>query len=198
MQSKNIARRSNRERTQVTKAGLLKAARTLFVEKGYAETSTPEIVKAAGITRGALYHHYTDKEDLFRAVLRVEYEAVANEIKENAVTNPTSAIDSLLLGSHGFLDAMNDKGRVRLMLLDGPAVLGRMQLDEIDRETSTDELRVGLQAAMEAGELRALPLDELTMQLSAMFDRAALGIANGDKKEDHIKVFEAIFEALKT
>ncbi|MEM9279610.1 MAG: TetR/AcrR family transcriptional regulator [Pseudomonadota bacterium] len=197
MQEQNSLRRSNRQRTRETKAALLKAARKLFVEKGYAETSTPEIVKAAGITRGALYHHYTDKEDLFRAVLHAEHETVAKEIKNSSTQEQANAIDALLLGSHGFLNAMNDKGRVRLMLLDGPAVLGRSKLDEIDRETSADELRIGLQTAMEAGEIRTLPLSELTAQLSAMFDRAALAIADGDKKEDHMKVFEAIFESLK-
>ena len=197
MQEKNSTRRSNTERTKQTRTALVKAARKLFVEKGYAETSTPEIVRAAGITRGALYHHFTDKEDLFRAVVRAEFEQVASEIYASSTTQPKNALDSLMLGSRAFLASMSDKGRVRLILLDGPAVLGRLELDRIDRETSADELRIGLQSAMENGEIRTLPLEELTSQLSAMFDRAALGIANGDTIEDHLKVFQAIFEGLR-
>ena len=197
MQIENSPRRSNKSRTEETKAALIKAARKLFVENGYAETSTPEIVRAANITRGALYHHFEHKEALFRAVVVAEFEKVASEIKKSATDEPQNAIEALIAGSHGFLDAMKDKGRVRLMLLDGPAVLGREAIDEIDRETSSDELKIGLETAMQAGEFRALPLEELTAQLSAMFDRAALGIANGDRKEDHIKVFQAVFDGLK-
>ena len=197
MQEKTSQRRSNRERTEETKAALLKAARKLFVTKGYAETSTPEIVKAAGITRGALYHHFTDKQDLFRAVVRAEFETVSRLIEKSATHEPAGTLDALMQGSRGFLDAMADKERVRLMLLDGPAVLGRKELDEIDRETSANELRLGLEAAMKTGEIKTLPLDALTTQLSAMFDRAALGIASGEDKEDHLKVFEAIFVALQ-
>ena len=100
---------------------------------------------------------------------------------------------------HASFHALGDPTRLAVveMLLDGPAVLGREAVDEIDRETSSDELKIGLEAAMQAGEFRALPLEELTAQLSAMFDRAALGIANGDRKEDHIKVFQAVFDGLK-
>ena len=197
MQDEKSTRRSNESRTRETKAALLKAARKLFVEKGYAGTSTPEIVKKAGITRGALYHHFEDKEALFRAVLVDEYEAVASEIYRSATGAPQNTVEALMLGGTGFLNAMKDEGRVKLMLLDGPAVLGRQELDRIDRETSADELRIGLEAAMESGEIRKLPLDALTVQLSAMFDRAALSIADGDAMEPHVEIFAAFFNSLK-
>ncbi|MFQ6547996.1 TetR/AcrR family transcriptional regulator [Aestuariibius sp. 2305UL40-4] len=194
MQS-NPERRSNEDRTRATRAALTKAARRLFVEKGYAETGTPEIVKAANVTRGALYHHFADKADLFRAVVRQEYAAVAAEIDAAAKTT-TSTIDALTTGGDAFLRAMQQPGRVRLMLLDGPAILGRLELDAIDRETSADTLRLGLKSAMDAGEIRPLPLDALAAQLSAMFDRAALGVAKGDAAEDHLSVLNTILRGL--
>ncbi len=196
MQEK-IDRRTNAARTKATREALIGAARTLFIAKGYAETATPEIVKQAGVTRGALYHHFEDKAALFLAVVRAEYEAVERDITERATTEPKDTIDALLLGSKAYMEAMRASGRVRLLLLDGPAILGRLTLDAIDRETSADSLRLGLEAAMEAGAFRKLPLAPLTAQLSAMYERAALGVAEGDDEAEHLEVLEALLTSLR-
>ncbi|MGN7701953.1 helix-turn-helix domain-containing protein [Cellulosimicrobium sp. 22601] len=84
------SRRTNAERTLATRSALVAAARELFVDPGYAEASTPQIAAAAHVTRGALYHHYTDKRDLFRAVVEAEAEAVAREIE--ARTGPLGGV----------------------------------------------------------------------------------------------------------
>ena len=196
MQQKSTVR-SNKDRTQATRSALLKAARKLFAEQGYAETSTPEIVRAAGVTRGALYHHFEDKVALFRAVIFEEYQAVAKEINTSATQAAVSAVEALQQGSRGYLKAMSDKGRVRIMLRDGPSVLGQSELDDIDRETSADTLRQGLAVAIEAGEIVALPINALTVQLSALFDRAALAVSEGDDPQDHLDVLDAVFASLK-
>ena len=195
MQQKNETR-SNKSRTDATRSALIEAARSLFSEKGYAETSTPEVVKAAGVTRGALYHHFADKVDLFRAVVTEEHRKVASDITASAQSAPGSALDALRQGGRAYLDAMKDTGRVRILLLDGPAVLGQKELDRIDHETSTETLRVGLEEAMRAGQLRTLPIDAVTVQLSALFDRAALAISEGDDPKDHLDVLDAIIETL--
>ncbi|WP_235963009.1 TetR/AcrR family transcriptional regulator [Ruegeria haliotis] len=174
----------------------MSAARKLFSDKGYAETSTPEIVEAAGVTRGALYHHFEDKLALFRSVVREEYIAVADEITASVKAEPDSAVDALRQGSRGYLQAMSDKGRVRIMLLDGPAVVGQVELDKIDRETSADTLRLGLAEAMETQQIKHLPINALTVQLSALFDRAALAVSEGDDPEDHLEILDAFFASL--
>ena len=172
--------RSNRERTEKTKAALIAAARALFVEKGYAETSTPEIVAAAGITRGALYHHYEDKRALFRAVVREEALAVTRTI-EQATPAQLPARDALIAGSNAYLDAMRVNGRTRLLLIEGPTVLGFTEMKKLDEETTTLTLRQGLQAALRHGRKSGIPVDALADILSAAFDRAALAIdAGGD------------------
>ncbi len=172
--------RSNRERTEKTKAALIAAARALFVEKGYAETSTPEIVAAAGITRGALYHHYEDKRALFRAVVREEALAVTRAI-EQAAPAQLPAREALIAGSNAYLDAMRITGRTRLLLIEGPTVLGFMDMKQLDEETTALTLRQGLEAALSHGRNSGTPVNALADILSAAFDRAALAIdAGGD------------------
>ncbi len=187
---------TNAARAEATRTALISAARKLFAEKGYAETSTPEIVAAAGVTRGALYHHFADKIALFRAVVSAEYSTVAAEIDAAADQSGGTAIDALRQGSRGYMNAMQDQGRVRIMLRDGPAVLGRSELEAIDRATSTDTLRRGLAEAMQAGQIKTLPLGALTTQLSAVFDRAALAVSEGDPPQDHLCVLDALFTCL--
>lgn len=188
--------RTNKSRTEATRLALVEAGRKLFAQKGFAETSTPDVVKTAGVTRGALYHHYDGKVALFRAVVVEEFKAVSEEIKVSSEMETDTKIDLLKKGSRGYLKAMEDKGRVRIMLLDGPAVLGQKELDRIDRETSADTLRVGLLEAMQVKQIKALPIDALTLQLSALFDRAALAVSEGDDPKDHLAVIDSLIVSL--
>lgn len=173
--------RTNRERTETTRLALLDAARALFVGKGYADTSTPEIAVAAGITRGALYHHFEDKRDLFRQVLQRESQAVAADI-EAAAPEQLSPREALLEGSKAYLNAMTAPGRTRLLLIDGPAVLGMEEIMALDDTTSAASLRQGLESAGVGGDEASL--DALTPLLSAAFDRAALAIDAGADAEE--------------
>jgi len=188
------ARRSNRERSEKTRETLLKAARRLFVEKSYAETSTPEIVETAGVTRGALYHHFADKQALFRAVVEREARRVAEEIERKAAS--PSPVAALLEGGSAFLEAMAVPGRTRLLLLDGPAILGRAVMDEIEGRHGNRTLREGLAAAIRAGALPPLPLSALTALLAAAFDRAALAIAEGGDEKTYRQSIAGIIEGL--
>lgn len=168
--------RSNRDRTEKTRAALMAAARRLFIDKGYADTSTPEIVAAAGITRGALYHHFEDKRALFRAIVTDEALAVADAIERNAPAG-LRPIDALLAGSSAYLDAMGVPGRTRLLLIEGPSVLGSAEMKKLDDAHAARTLRDGLEAAMTKGGASLAPLADL---LSAAFDRAALAIDAGE------------------
>ncbi|MCH8499240.1 MAG: TetR/AcrR family transcriptional regulator [Marinobacter sp.] len=188
-------RRSNRQRTEETRAALIEAARALFVAKGYAETGTPEIVTAAGVTRGALYHHFTDKQALFRAVVEQEAAQVAQQI-EQATPQSLAPRDTLIQGGEAFLQAMAVPGRTRLLLLDGPAVLGRAVMDDIDHANGARTLLEGISEAMQHGAIRQLPAQALTNTLAASFDRAALDIASGARLEDYRQVFEALIDGV--
>lgn len=173
--------RTNRERTETTRLALLDAARALFVDKGYGDTSTPEIAVAAGITRGALYHHFTDKRDLFRQVLLREGQAVAADI-EAAAPEQLTPREALLEGSKAYLNAMTVPGRTRLLLIDGPAVLGMEEIVAMDNATSAASLREGLARAGVGKD--EVSLDAITPLLAAAFDRAALAIDTGAGVEE--------------
>jgi len=147
------------------------------VNKGYAETSTPEIVAAARVTRGALYHHFADKRDLFRAVLEREARAVAEEIEASGSPS-LSPREALLDGSIAYLEAMSVPGRTRLLLVDGPSVLGPAEMAAIDEAHASRTLREGLETITSTLE-RPFPAVAMTSLLSAAFDRAALAIEAG-------------------
>lgn len=167
--------RSNPERTAATRQALLDAARELFVAKGYGDTSTPEICTAAGITRGALYHHFVDKRDLFRQLLAREAETVRAEIE--AAPGARTAAEALIAGSEAYLDAMCVPGRTRLLLIEGPAVLGLAELEALDAANAAASLAAGLKACgVDAAGVRVAALAPL---LSAAFDRAALQMEAG-------------------
>ncbi|MFD1295546.1 TetR/AcrR family transcriptional regulator [Lysobacter gummosus] len=169
--------RSNRERTEATRHALLEAARGLFVSKGYSDTSTPEVAVAAGITRGALYHHFIDKRDLFRHVLQREAQSVREEIAAATADDPDPQ-SALSVGAQAYLRAMTVPGRTRLLLIDGPAVLGLADIAAIDEANAADTLHEGLAAALGEHEVDVPALAKL---LSSAFDRAALEIdAGGD------------------
>ncbi len=180
----NQTRRSNKERTEATRAALIKAARALFIKKGYWETGTPEIAKAAKVTRGALYHHFADKTDLFRAVALHEAQTVAKRIKKET-TDLNSPLEALMSGTDAYFAAMAVPGRTRLLLIDGPSILGPAEMSRIDKETGGETLRQGLAFAMSKGELKNAPLEALAEILSAAFDKAALAIAEGQSEEDY-------------
>lgn len=166
-------RRTQKDRSESMRSALIAAGRKLFVDKGFAATGTPEIVAAAGVTRGALYHHFADKEALFAAVIRAEAEAIAGQIESSGTPDLTPA-EALIQGGEAFLSAMRQPGRARLMLIEAPAALPPDTLAEIDAATGGRTLEEGLRAAgvAEPAVLAAL--------LSSAYDRAALAIDRGD------------------
>ncbi len=168
-----IARRS-----EATRAALVAAARRLFVEKGYFSTGTEEIVAEAGVgTRGALYHHFADKQALFQAV----FEDVEEDLLATAAdpSGSTGAFARLQAGLVGFLDAAAVSREIQqVLLVDGPAVLGWQQWRALEERYGLGAIRALLDQALAEGAIAAQPLDALAHILLAAVDEAALYIAN--------------------
>ena len=194
MQNKSM-RKTNAERSATTQEQLLNAALELFRGRGYDASGTPDIVARAGLTRGALYHHYGSKRALFRAVVARESAAVAREI-ERATPPSLGADTALIQGGYAFLQAMAEPGRTRMLLLEAPAVLGRDAVTHIEQENSARTLYQGVVAAIERGRMKPLPIDELVELLAAMFDRAALAIEAGASPDSVQQALEGILAGL--
>ncbi|GAB5509240.1 MAG: TetR/AcrR family transcriptional regulator [Hyphomicrobiales bacterium] len=188
-------RQTNADRSRTTRAALTGAARKLFIEKGFAETSTPQIVKEAGVTRGALYHHFADKTELFEAVLEGEAAAIAADIDAKTDTG-MSAFDNLVLGGEAYLDAMAEPGRAQLLLLDGPAILGSETVAGVHARHGDAQLQEGLAFAIKQGAMPDLPLGPLTQIFSAMFDRAAVAIAAGEPAADYKQALRGLISQM--
>lgn len=176
MQAPPRTPRTQQERSERTRRRLLEVGRALFVKEGFPAASTPRIVAEAGITRGALYHHFADKRALFQAVVEREAAMVADAI-EAAARPDLDPRRALLTGGRAFFEAMAVEGRTRLLLVDGPAVLGREAIQALDERYGARTLREGLRAALPRD--RRASADALALLLSAAYDRAALSIADG-------------------
>lgn len=167
----------NPVRSERTRTVLLDTARERFATDGYAATSTPAIVEAAGVSRGALYHHFRDKADLFQAVVERECAMVAGSIEQAAakvMEQTADSVEILVTAGNAFLDAMRDEGRRRILLIDGPAVLGPETMREINDRHTGRTLRAGIAAAIACGDFQEMPVEPVADLLDAAYDRAAL------------------------
>lgn len=167
------------EQAEATRLALLGAARELFVANGYAATSLEGIVRRSRVTKGALYHHFGSKRDLFHAVCeRVEREWVDRVVA--AARREPNAWRRLESGLEEFLDACVDPEMRQLLLVDGPAVLGSDELHGISARWGMGLLRIALEDAMAAGELERQPVDPLAHLLLGGLNEAGLAIAHAD------------------
>jgi AcrR family transcriptional regulator len=149
-----VPRRSQQERSRSTRAALVGTGRRLFAERGYAQVPAEEIVAAAGVTRGALYHHFADKQDLFRAV----YEELEGELTAEIRAAIAAAPDlptGMALGLGRFLDVCQRAEVARIALTDAPAVLGWDAWREIEARHGLGVITELLRAA--AGEGLVVP-----------------------------------------
>jgi AcrR family transcriptional regulator len=151
----------------------------LFAKEGYAGVGTEEIVARAKVTRGALYHHFEDKRDLFRAV----HERVEEQLVERIggqIAGISDPWELMVTGTRSFLDACDEPAVKQITLLDAPAVLGWREWREIDARYGLGLMRAALGGAVEAGVLKKMPLETMSHLLLGALAEAAFVIANAD------------------
>jgi AcrR family transcriptional regulator len=168
------------QQAESTRQRVLATARRLFTEQGYFATGTSEIVEAAGVgTRGALYHHFADKKALFRAV----FEAVEADLGATAgvALSGTTWFERLGQALHAFLDASLEPEVRRIILIDGPAVLGWDVWREIEAQNGLGAIEYMLNEGARDGSISVGDSAALAHLLLSVVDEAALFIAHADK-----------------
>jgi AcrR family transcriptional regulator len=165
------------QRSRATREKLLTAARALFAARGYAAVGTEEIVRAAGVTRGALYHQFRDKEELFEAVFEEVEAETTQRIADVALTGATDPLAALRAGARAFLTICTEPEVERIALLDAPAVLGWTRWREIGFRHGLGLVAATLQAGMDAGAIAPQPLTPLSHLLLSALDEGALLVA---------------------
>ena len=167
------------DRGEATRDALLAAARALFAEHGYAGVGTEEVVRRAGVTRGALYHYFRDKQDLFRAV----FEQTEAEIMQTIIARVeglTDPMEELAVGVSAFLDACGDPTLMRIGLRDAPGVLGWEEWREIGNRHGLGLVTGALGWAMDEGQIARTDVRTLAHLLLAALAEASLLIASAD------------------
>jgi AcrR family transcriptional regulator len=172
---KEKGRRTQAERRAATRRALLDSARSLFAERGYHGTAAEEIVQRAGLTRGALYHHFEDKKDLFRLVVD-EMEGAIDEEIEEAERAASSLPEAVMAGYRAFIDAVLDPEMRRTFFLDGPSVLG-WEWREIDARHAVGKIEEGLEALIAEGFVEPQPVRPLARLINGALLEAAFFVA---------------------
>jgi AcrR family transcriptional regulator len=195
----NVRRRTQTERSANTRAALMAAARRLFTERGYDAVSAEEIVRAAGVTRGALYHHFGGKRDLLEAVYeRLEAESTERVARIVLGSELESPLEAMKAGVEAFLDECAEPELQRIALHDAPAVLGWDRWREIAAANGLGLIEASLTAAIEAGEIRPLPVKPMAHLLMGALDEAAMLVARSEDPRSRGEVTTVLLALLES
>lgn len=167
------------EQGRATRRMLLDTARRVFAEQGYENVSAEQLVAAAGVTRGALYHHFDDKKDLFRTVV-IEVESELDQRITEAALQADSAWGTMEAGTRALLEACLEPDVARIVMLDGPAVLGWDAWDEIDADFAIKQVALGLEVLVAEEVIAEQPIEPLARMIVALLNGACRDVAQSD------------------
>lgn len=187
--------KKNKTETNETIRKLIEVARIHFTEHGYAESALEDIVNQAKLTRGALYHHFGSKKGLFHAVL----ESVQKEVAERVHAEASKSDDlweQLLFGCRAFVIAAVEHRNKRILLIDGPAVLGWEVWRMMDEQNAMRLLREQLQFMKQEGYLRPISIDAMTHAVSGALNELALWIEENPDDQQSLKETTTVISLL--
>lgn len=181
-------RRTQRERSEKTVEVLLDAARRCFAERGFLETSLEAVATEAGVTKGALYHHFESKQSLFRAVYEREQRRL-RRLSRDAFAHKRDPLEGFYAGCRAFLEASLDPSVQRITLLDAPAALGWETMRQIETAGCLWIMVDGLRLAMDAGRIEQRPVEPLARLLFGSMCEAAMTSARAENPSAELRRF---------
>ncbi|MFI8510445.1 TetR/AcrR family transcriptional regulator [Streptomyces sp. NPDC085460] len=184
------------EQRAATRRALLDEGRRRFAADGYHHVVLAEVARAAGVTKGAAYHHFDSKAGLFRAVV-AEVQRELGERVATAAERHDDLWEQLRAGCRAFLDAGTDPAVRRILLVDAPTVLGWDEWRALDEESSARHLTEALTALAEAGIIADQPVEPLARLLSGAMNEAALWIARGGDPEATTHALDRLLRGLR-
>jgi AcrR family transcriptional regulator len=171
-------------RKDATRERALAVARRLFTEHGYTGTSTGAVLEAADLARGGLYYHFTDKQDLFRAVFEQVEQHLVARVVEAAYTDPARPLwDRVVAGVEEFMSAASEPEVQRIVLTEGPAVLGKSAWRELDERYGLGLIKRVIEQAISEGLITPRPVEPLARLLLAALNEAATTIAEARNQQ---------------
>ncbi len=171
---------------------------SLFAAHGYGATSLEAVAERAGVTKGALYHHFRNKRDLFQAVFEQLEGEMCDKVVAAALQVGDDAWEALKTGVKAFMEAALDPGAQRIVLLEGPTVLGWETWREIDERFGYGLTKASIDGAMAAGVLEKRPSEPLAHLFLAALSEAALQVArSADQKTEMVKMTDAVMSILE-
>lgn len=189
------ARRTKAEQTEATTERLITVARRLFAERGFAHAATEDIVAAAAVTRGALYHHFKNKEALFEAVFLQLQAEIGTRIETASAPEP-DLWSQIAAGCRAFLEAACEPDIGQIVLRDGPAVLGAEAWRRADERHAVSRLRASLAELHRRPGVAGFDVDATTVLLNGALNEAALWIAEAADRAEALARAAHAFERL--
>ena len=189
------APRTQSSRRAETRGALLAAARAMFAEYGFAGAAREDIVASAGVTRGAMYHHFESKQALFQAV----FEEVEGELCDAiaiAAMADADPVEQLRLGARAFLAHASTPEVQRIVLLDAPSVLDPDVRRALSERYGLGLVRESLRTIDIAGRLTLGPIEPLAAITMAAMHEAATAIAEGANAHDHETIVLALIDRI--
>ncbi|HEY6429985.1 MAG TPA: helix-turn-helix domain-containing protein [Acidimicrobiales bacterium] len=191
MREVETARTRREEYAEATYEALLDSAAACFLEQGFAATSLDAVATRARVTKGAIYHHFASKRDLFEAVLVRQEERSARTVAQAGAAAP-DAWSGVVAAFDAFLEAISDPTYQRLCMVEGPAALGFEEWWAFGERYEIEVIRGQLDRAAEAGVIRVEDLDMLAHVLFGAVTAGVLAMARSDDPDRERQRFRTV------